>query len=417
MPNLDHYSYTGLQPRTAKPPSFSSILLDAIYHSIEIDDSSGQQDQISCYTTTTTTTTTLVSADEQKRNNRGSRVNYEAETLDLRKAIMMEKCNEKQQAQNNDHTARLVGQEFLSVPERNSAGSQSSVLFSSPASSSPSGSSSGSGDNTSSTTETDFSSSCFTPRIRPLKIRTSLDKRRSGDCQQHFDQETPPTKRESRSMKTKPRTSEIYGELKTAKQPISPGARIAGFLNSMFHAKKQNATVPDQRRSNTSSQSSACSSASSFPRSCLGKKPPSSGKSSANGVKRSVRFSPASLIDDDDGHKCDQKLIPTANATKSRANARRCKGDSADSRSYDGRKWRCEEEEIDLAIRAMMMRGAWSRKTAEDDSGGGSGGDMEDDAKSYASSDLFELENLSSIGITRYNEELPVYGTTNLPVW
>lgn len=40
--------------------------------------------------------------------------------------------------------------------------------------------------------------------------------------------------------------------------------------------------------------------------------------------------------------------------------------------------------------------------------------DDEDDAASCASSDLFELENLSAIGIERYREELPVYETTRL---
>lgn len=38
----------------------------------------------------------------------------------------------------------------------------------------------------------------------------------------------------------------------------------------------------------------------------------------------------------------------------------------------------------------------------------------DDDAASCASSDLFELDNLSSIGIERYREELPVYETTRL---
>lgn len=40
--------------------------------------------------------------------------------------------------------------------------------------------------------------------------------------------------------------------------------------------------------------------------------------------------------------------------------------------------------------------------------------DDDDDAASCASSDLFELENLSAIGIERYREELPVYETTRL---
>ena len=37
----------------------------------------------------------------------------------------------------------------------------------------------------------------------------------------------------------------------------------------------------------------------------------------------------------------------------------------------------------------------------------------DDDVASCASSDLFELDNLSAIGIERYREELPVYETTH----
>lgn len=40
--------------------------------------------------------------------------------------------------------------------------------------------------------------------------------------------------------------------------------------------------------------------------------------------------------------------------------------------------------------------------------------DNDDDALSCTSSDLFELDNLSAIGIERYREELPVYETTRL---
>lgn len=40
--------------------------------------------------------------------------------------------------------------------------------------------------------------------------------------------------------------------------------------------------------------------------------------------------------------------------------------------------------------------------------------DDDDDALSCTSSDLFELDNLSAIGIDRYREELPVYETTRL---
>lgn len=37
-----------------------------------------------------------------------------------------------------------------------------------------------------------------------------------------------------------------------------------------------------------------------------------------------------------------------------------------------------------------------------------------DDRRSCASSDLFELESIARTGIAAYEEELPVYGTTNL---
>jgi hypothetical protein len=36
--------------------------------------------------------------------------------------------------------------------------------------------------------------------------------------------------------KTKLRALKIYGELKKVKQPISPGGRIASFLNSIFNS-------------------------------------------------------------------------------------------------------------------------------------------------------------------------------------
>ena len=38
----------------------------------------------------------------------------------------------------------------------------------------------------------------------------------------------------------------------------------------------------------------------------------------------------------------------------------------------------------------------------------------DDDGVSCASSDLFELENITAIGAGAYGEELPVYGTTCL---
>ncbi|CAN1218316.1 Protein BIG GRAIN 1-like A [Linum perenne] len=145
----------------------------------------------------------------------------------------------------------------------------------------------------------------------------------------------------------------LYGDLKKVKQqPISPGRRLASFLNSLFTPATTTTKQGKISRGGGGgdeirpTSSSACSSASSFSRSCLSKTPSSRGTAG----KRSVRFYPVSVIVDDD---------------------------------------RDEEEE-------------------EDD-------DDEDEGASCASSDLFELDNLSAIeGIERYREELPVYETTHL---
>lgn len=40
--------------------------------------------------------------------------------------------------------------------------------------------------------------------------------------------------------------------------------------------------------------------------------------------------------------------------------------------------------------------------------------DYDLDNRSCTSSDLFELDNIGRVGIEDYQEELPVYGTTNL---
>ncbi|CAI0419443.1 unnamed protein product [Linum tenue] len=149
-------------------------------------------------------------------------------------------------------------------------------------------------------------------------------------------------KKKSRSLKN------IYGDLKKVKQPISPGGRLASFLNSLFTAgtAKKAKIGGDRDEIRPSNSTSACSSASSFSRSCLSKTPSSRG--GGGGGKRSVRFYPVSVIVDED---------------------------------YE------VEMEVD---------------------------EEDDDVASCASSDLFELDNLSSIeGIERYREELPVYETTH----
>ncbi|KAH0895157.1 hypothetical protein HID58_057586, partial [Brassica napus] len=152
--------------------------------------------------------------------------------------------------------------------------------------------------------------------------------------------------------KVKSKALEMYSDLKRVKQPNSPGGRLATFLNSIFtgNTKKPNKTA--------TSSSTTCSSASSFSKSCLSKTPSSSEK-----LKRRVMEENRRVIE------AAKELIRTYQKNKDVVN-------------IIGK----EEEDDD-----------------EDD---------DDDGASCASSDLFELDHLSVIGIGSYREELPVYETT-----
>ncbi|KAG2317842.1 hypothetical protein Bca4012_068826 [Brassica carinata] len=240
------------------------------------------------------------------------------------------------------------------------------------------------------------SKSSASPPPQPKPIRTSAER--------------PSTTKQELGgfLRTKSKALKIYTDLKKAKQPISPGGRLATFLNSLFTTSastnnpkksKKNSASAETQSSSSSSSSTTCSSASSFSRSCLSKSTPSS---SSGKSKRSVRFCPVNVILDQDS----SVYIPCGN----------------NSNNYEAKRYRHvmeEEEENRRVIEAAkdLIRTYQKNKdllavtNVEDD---GDGDDDDDDAASYASSDLFELENLSAIGIERYQEELPVYETTRL---
>ncbi|CAI0419440.1 unnamed protein product [Linum tenue] len=191
-------------------------------------------------------------------------------------------------------------------------------------------------------------------------------------------------KKKSRSLKN------IYGDLKKVKQPISPGGRLASFLNSLFTAgtAKKAKIGGDRDEIRPSNSTSACSSASSFSRSCLSKTPSSRG--GGGGGKRSVRFYPVSVIVDEDSRPCGHKSVYAAGSEELKYRV------MSESR-------RVEEVARELLKSYKQMKSAAAVEEEEDD-----------DVASCASSDLFELDNLSSIeGIERYREELPVYETTH----
>lgn len=156
-------------------------------------------------------------------------------------------------------------------------------------------------------------------------------------------------------------------------QPISPGRRITSFLHSLFtnvHLKKPKEylkTVKIERTSHSHDHQSTCSSASSHTRSCLSKNSPRSREKINNGVRRTVRFYPVSVIIDEDCRPCGEKFI-------------------------------CGEPDL-MKVNATTVICA-NRFDDDDD----------DDIPSDVSSDLFELDHLS---IMNECDELPVYGTTH----
>lgn len=196
---------------------------------------------------------------------------------------------------------------------------------------------------------------------------------------------------------------------KAKKQPLSPGARIAGFLNSLLGSAKK-AKLSSAPPSAADSPSPSPSSASS--RSCLSKS-----RGAGGAGKRSVSFYPVSVIVDEDCRPCGQKSLydPSPPATTRYL--------SEELKVHIMEKNKLVEEAADRILNRyqtrteiLLRRESWAVPPAaaavveeeeEDD-------DECCDAASDASSDLFELENLGVIGGERYREELPVYETTNV---
>lgn len=281
-----------------KTPSFSSSLLESIYHSI--DESKEEEEK------------------HQQVPNRKSN-NKEEEIVSLRRAILIEKWMESYKY------------------------SQSSGHFSS--------------DSSSSAESSMFSSSETESRsINTLPKTTTQVRRPDRVVTFSTETKTPKCEGGGRFMRTKSRA------LKMVKQPISPGGKIANFLNSIFNSKniKKNhqedwSSVRKSRSVNDSTTMTTSS--------CLNKTPSST--SISNKSKRSVRFCPVTVIVDEDSQPCGHKSI-----------------------------YRNEEPK-------HQYRGFYQDED-------------EDDGRSCASSDLFELENIGMIGHVHANRDgLPVYGTTS----
>lgn len=275
--------------------------------------------------------------------------------------------------------------EKVMVRRRSLADVKRSVNFSS---SSSSGGSSCGGGFSSSETESVYGLS------RPKPIRTAT--KHSNSYSHRYElEDLQPNKHESKFVKTKSRAMKIYGDLKKAKQPISPGGRLASFLNSIFtsnNAKNTKSVPRTYDHKSKSVNASTCSSASSFSRSCLSNTPSSRGKLTNNNKSRSVRF----VIVEDDSHKSEKTARHSSEKTRKIEEAARNL-----LKNYQ-KKVECFENYV-----ANNVKDHNEIEMSYDD-------DDDDDDASNASSDLFELENFAVIGNEKYGDELPVYGTTRI---
>ncbi|XVE97924.1 hypothetical protein REPUB_Repub03eG0060900 [Reevesia pubescens] len=359
-------------PHRRRTPSFSSSLLDAIYRSI--DESTNGDEPTLCHYRETKTT--LV----KKQNN--ASLKDERKVSSLRRAIMIEDWVENQSSNGS-------AMHFKSTSS--SSDSSSGGIFSS--------------------SEAESSYKEKSRRSTPAK----LDKSMQFEPNNFDNNNQQKVKPEGGGFtKTKLKALKIYGELKKVKQPISPGARITNFLNSIFNANPKKVKMCSVGVSEDVSferkSKSTCSSATSFSRSCLSKTPSSRGNKYCNGNKRSVKFCPVSVIVDEDcrpcGHKCiyedDPSLMPTSTVQKNVKSSSR----KEELKNFVKKK----ESGVGNKARDYQRRGTGKldlRSFVDDFDD-----DEDDDALSYSSSDLFELDH--PIGIGRYREELPVYETTSL---
>ncbi|KAH6761636.1 hypothetical protein C2S52_019069 [Perilla frutescens var. hirtella] len=327
------------QKLCTKGPSFSSSLLDAIYRSIDETRGGAAANDQPEFTT-------------HRRNNAAAAHVVEEDIESLRRAIMIEKWMES-------HTATGAAASTPRHFPSNSGGSSTdSSVFSS--------------------SETESSSAS---RSSPPKPSSSLKQLKTA--------QTPAAaaKREGRFTKTKTRAQKIYGDLKRVKEPISPGGRIANFLNSIFSPRNLKTTTTSHDEWSSSMRksrsmkdtTSSSSAAAAMSRSCLSKNASSRGSKS----KRSVRFCPVSTVinADEDGEELmgvgSQFIKKNIDSFRVNLNARR----------------KCEIRNDD---------------------------DHDLDDVSCASSDLFELENIGRVheinGVFQEDLELPVYETTSLQI-
>ncbi|XP_022145048.1 protein BIG GRAIN 1-like B [Momordica charantia] len=398
--------------------SFSSSLLDEIYRSID-DGGDKRSGELKFYRH-------KVMKKQGKMIGKAQSDIEDEEIASLHRALLIERWIEKKVAEKVSTQRRRSLTEAERKFQLYQHDREEDVLFFSSTSSS---SDSSFGGFSSSDTESMYGSKSLTPscfaKFRPKPVRTSISAPapEKSEPKQRQNREKPQSKqsnqfvinKESRDFdeKSKSRALKIYSNLKKVKQPISPGGRLSSFINSIFTAgtpKKTGNSMtsttsedPNTERKSKSGQTSTCSSATSFSRSCLNKNSPCSREKLRNSDRRTVRFYPVSTIVDEYCRPCGHKSLyeeelkfqvkEKVQTTEATAAARKILTDYQQNRKKN-----------DFLIRNFHHPDNDLYEEEEEEE--------EDDRASCSSSDLFELDHLAVMGGDRYHEELPVYETT-----
>ncbi|GMI77852.1 hypothetical protein HRI_001454500 [Hibiscus trionum] len=359
------------QQTRRETPSFSSSLLDAIYRSIDESNGSNRDEDMSFRRDKTTVRKKKQSSTSLKQEQDNS----------VQRACMIEKwMQHKKEVRGGGCEIKAFGIDPMLL---NSSST-------SPDSSCGGGFSSSESDSFYSAKSRSSASTCH----RPKPIRTSIFPEPKHELLENNVN--------GGFIRTKSKAMKIFSDLKKVKQPISPGGKLASFINSLFSSGSPKKTKHAKKIMSTSVvPTSTYSSASSFSRSCLSTtKTPFSKANVGTKTKRSVRFCPVSVILDEDSSRPRGEL-KIRHENELQASIRK----PVMNKEIE---YRITEENRRVAEAARELLNCYRRKPKNEEF------DIDDDdAASYASSDLFELDNLSAIGNERYLEELPVYETTH----
>ncbi|KAI3759781.1 hypothetical protein L6452_07834 [Arctium lappa] len=395
MDAIDSHRYRGQREN----PSFSSTLLDVIYRSIDERDG---KESVACRETMRKRQSIDGCFHVDKQNTgsvgrSGGTKNIAGEVVVRRKsAAGVESCSR-----------RSEGDSFVFNSNIGSSCSGYGVGF------------------TPSEAETIYG---FPARPRPIRTSFIEDDKRNTREKQVQTHQSDDLQTKTKFVKTKSRAMKIYGYLKKGKQPISPGGRLATFLISLFttgNAKKSKisssctgihdeAIIHSNMKSKSANNVSTSSSATSFSRSCLSKTPPSSRGKLTTGMKRSVRFYPGSVIVDEyrqprghnslHGNRSDSPAVKFARESFNEEIKKHLTEKNRQIEETTRNLLKNYQKKVEYVFDSIKIH----TKNDEDYDDDG------DEAASYASSDLFELDHLSAIGKDLCMEELPLYETTSI---